>query len=234
MRLCVIPARGGSKRIPRKNIRHFCGKPMIAWSIQAAQRATCFDKIVVSTDDDEIAKIAESFGADVPFIRPSELSDDFSGTAPVIAHAIRALESSGLRFDWVCCLYATAPFVRADEIDSGLELGIRGGDGSPVVAATQYPYPIQRALKKDPKSGKASMWYPEYFSARSQDLPEAYHDAGQFSWATSKLWRSAGNMLEGAMIFSLPSWRVIDIDTEEDWKRAELIFNALSGMFKEQ
>ncbi|NMM06002.1 pseudaminic acid cytidylyltransferase [Polaromonas sp.] len=228
MRLAVIPARGGSKRIPRKNIKPFCGKPMIAWSIEAALQSGCFDEIVVSTDDAEIAEVARQCGAQVPFTRPTELSDDHTGTTAVIAHAIDWFAMQGQTPKQVCCLYATAPFVGADDLRRGLVvLGETGSDYA--FSVTSYAFPIQRAIRITP-AGRVGMFNPEHFNTRSQDLEGAYHDAGQFYWGRADAW------LQGRMIFSsaaapvmLPRHRVQDIDTPEDWARAEWMFKALQA-----
>jgi pseudaminic acid cytidylyltransferase len=227
MNLCVIPARGGSKRIPRKNIREFCGKPMIAWSIEAAQASQCFDHIIVSTDDAEIADVARQWGAGVPFMRPEELADDFAGTTPVVAHAVQWFLDQNTEPEAVCCLYATAPFVQSADLRQGLDLLRKNPSDRFVFTATTYASPIQRALKINPRSGQVKMWQPENFSKRSQDLEEAYHDAGQFYWGMPPAWLKAGNLFEGSQALPLPRWRVQDIDTEDDWARAELMHKAL-------
>ena len=227
MNLCIIPARGGSKRIPRKNIREFCGKPMIAWSIGAARASGCFDQIIVSTDDAEIAAVARQWGAEVPFCRPIELANDFTGTMPVVAHAVQWYQDSGLDIAEVCCLYATAPFVEPSDIKGGLDLLAHTASDRFVFTATEYASPIQRALLLDPASGEVHMWQPGNFSKRSQDLEPAYHDAGQFYWGRSKAWIHAINLFEGSKPLLLPRWRVQDIDTQEDWVNAELMFRAL-------
>jgi pseudaminic acid cytidylyltransferase len=226
MNLCVIPARGGSKRIPRKNIREFCGKPMIAWSIEAAQTSGCFDHIIVSTDDDEIAGVARQFSAEVPFIRPAELADDFAGTTPVIAHAVSWYQDRGKDIRAVCCLYATAPFVEPGDLRKGLELLRETPYGRFVFSATAYASPIQRALKINAVSGLAQMWQPDNFIKCSQDLEPAYHDAGQFYWGWPTAWLATANLFEASQLLLLPRWRVQDIDTEEDWIRAELMHKA--------
>jgi len=226
MKLAVIPARGGSKRIPRKNIKAFCGKPMIAWSIEAALASGCFDAVVVSTDDAEIAEVAKAHGASVPFMRPAELSDDHTGTIPVIAHAVRWLIAAGQRPDAVCCLYATAPFVTPEAIREGLQvLEKEGADYA--FSVTSYAFPIQRAIRLS-KQGRMEMFQPEHFNTRSQDLEEAYHDAGQFYWGLTSAWL-AGTAMFGASSAPvvLPRHRVQDIDTPEDWLRAEWMFKAL-------
>lgn len=225
MKLAVIPARGGSKRIPRKNIRLFGDQPMIAWSIQAALQSACFDRVIVSTDDDEIAEVARAYGAEVPFMRPPSLSDDHTPTIPVIAHAIAWHHQQGIIPQAVCCLYATAPFVQPADIREGqLRLDEQACDY--VFSVTRYGFPIQRALRLD-EDGRVAMFQPEHFGTRSQDLEEAFHDAGQFYWGQADAW------LTGQPIFSansyplmLPAWRVQDIDTPEDWERAERLFNA--------
>ncbi|SEL05696.1 pseudaminic acid cytidylyltransferase [Ectothiorhodospira marina] len=222
MNLCIIPARGGSKRIPRKNIKEFAGKPMIVWSIEAAWESGVFDQIIVSTDDDEIAAVASSAGAQAPFRRPGYLSDDHAGTTEVIAHATNWAQNKGWRIDAVCCLYATAPFVRAADINAGLETLLEG-HWDFCFTATEFASPIFRAFTQRQEGG-VEMFFPEHFKERSQDLPEALHDAGQFYWGRPEAW------LQHRIMFGpkskpliLPRWRVQDIDTEDDWKRAELL-----------
>jgi pseudaminic acid cytidylyltransferase len=226
MNLCVIPARGGSKRIPRKNVREFCGKPMIAWSIEASRASGCFDQVIVSTDDTEIADVARQWGADVPFMRPGVLADDFAGTMPVVAHTVLWHQAHGQELTAVCCLYATAPFVEPVDIKEGLELLERAPADRFVFTATSYASPIQRALRLDLSSGDAHMWEPEQFSKRSQDLEPAYHDAGQFYWGRPQAWLSSGNLFEASKPLLLPRWRAQDIDTSEDWIMAELLYEA--------
>jgi pseudaminic acid cytidylyltransferase len=226
MNIALIPARGGSKRIPNKNIRPFCGKPMIAWSIGAALTSGLFDRVIVSTDSEEIAQIALSYGAEVPFIRPTELSTDYCGTIPVIAHAINEIRSTGASVNRVCCIYATAPFISKDDlIAANSKLDLPGVRFSFPVARFQSP--IQRAIRID-VSGLASMFEPESFHQRSQDLEPAYHDVGQFYWGLADAWN------DDAVVFSkisapivIPSYRAQDIDTEDDWIRAELMFLAI-------
>jgi N-acylneuraminate cytidylyltransferase len=226
MKLAVIPARGGSKRIPRKNIKMFCGKPMIAWSIQAALESGCFDQVIVSTDDAEIAAVALQHGAQVPFTRPANLSDDHTGTTAVIAHAINWFVAQGQQPDKVCCLYATAPFVSAESLRQGLTV-LTDTCADYAFSVTSYAFPIQRAIRIT-DTNRVEMFNPEHFATRSQDLEEVYHDAGQFYWGQAEAW------LNNKLIFSpssapikLPRHRVQDIDTPEDWLRAEWLFKAL-------
>lgn len=228
MKLAIIPARGGSKRIPRKNIKPFCGKPMIAWAIEAARESACFDRIIVSTDDSEIADIARDHGVEVPFLRPVELSGDHTGTIPVIAHAIRWQQRHGGSPSAVCCIYATAPFIRAEDLQRGLKLLEQAGCDY-VFSVTSYAFPIQRAIRTTAEN-RIEMFSPEHFHTRSQDLEEAYHDAGQFYWGRAEAW------LQGRVIFGpascpvlLPRHRVQDIDTPEDWVRAEWMFKAMQA-----
>ena len=223
MNLCIIPARGGSKRIPRKNIREFCGKPMIAWSIEAALASECFANVIVSTDDDEIASIALDLGAQVPFRRPSVLADDYSGTTDVVIHSIDWAEQAGFSLEAICCLYATAPFVTADVLRHGLQLLGLTDDDRFVFTATTYPSPIQRALRVD-SDGLAYMFDSSQFIKRSQDLEDAYHDAGQFYWGYTQAWRSDRPLFEASRPLMLPRCRVQDIDTQEDWVLAEGLF----------
>ena len=186
MKVAIIPARGGSKRIPRKNIRDFCGKPIICWSIEAARASGCFEKIIVSTEDDEIASISKKCGAEVAFKRPSDLSDDHTGTGPVMKHAISWLVEHGAKVELACCIYATAPFVTGKDLRSGLEL-MEGSDFDFVFTAASFAFPIQRAVKLNDELG-VEMFDPTSLYVRSQDLEEAWHDAGQFYWGTASAW----------------------------------------------
>ena len=225
-RVAIIPARGGSKRIPRKNIREFCGKPMIAWSIEAALQSGCFKEVIVSTDDREIADASLKLGASVPFLRPPELSGDHAGTLPVVINAIQALESEGSELSEICCLYATAPFVSPGDIQDGLNL-LKSSGAEYAIAVTGFPFPIQRALRIS-NNQRISMMNPQAFSSRSQDLEEAYHDAGQFYWGTRQAWLSGTpSFLADTVPVILPQHRVQDIDTPEDWVRAEWLFRAM-------
>lgn len=221
--VCIIPARGGSKRIPRKNIKPFAGKPMIAWSIEAALKSGCFSDVMVSTDDEEIAQVAKEYGATVPFIRPPELSDDYTGTVPVIRHAIRFLALS--EEAKVCCLYATAPMVLPDDLRQGHQKVQAYPDGY-VLSITSYAFPIQRSLVRD-EFGSLNMLFPDQQQTRSQDLPEAWHDAGQFYWAYSGQWLKSDGVFRDAKGIVLPRHRVQDIDTPEDWVFAELLHQVI-------
>src|SRR6185369_859117 len=180
MNIAVIPARGGSKRIPRKNIKPFMGQPVIAHSIAAALASGLFNRIIVSTDDEEIAMVARTCGAEVPFMRPAALADDFTGTNAVVSHAIRWLLDHGQPVSHVCCIYATAPFVSADYLRSGYEKLVDSGR-SFAFSVTSFPFPIQRAIRIT-HEGTVEPFFPEHISSRSQDLEEGYHDAGQFYW----------------------------------------------------
>lgn len=227
MRIAVIPARGGSKRIPRKNIKEFCGKPIVAWSIQAAKESGCFDHVLVSTDDDEIAEVARQCGAEVPFKRPSELSDDYAGTVPVVAHCIDWVNRNVGEVDSACCLYATAPFVQAEDLRRGLQI-LQSTGADYTFSVTSYAFPIQRAIRITTDE-RVEMFQPEHFNTRSQDLEEAWHDAGQFYWGKAKSWLAEQPLFDsGAAPVPLPRHRVQDIDTPEDWVRAELMFKCFN------
>lgn len=226
MTLCIIPARGGSKRILRKNIKLFCGKPMVVWSIEAALQSGCFSQVIVSTDDAEIAEVAKTHGAQVPFMRPASLSDDHTGTIAVIAHAIDWCNQYGKSASQVCCLYATAPFVQASDLQRGLHI-LQSTGVDYAFSVTSYPFPIQRAIRITPAQ-RVEMFQPEYFNTRSQDLEEAWHDAGQFYWGRASAWL-ANKVIFGpdSAPIMLPRYRVQDIDTLEDWLRAEWLFKAM-------
>jgi len=226
MILAIIPARGGSKRIPHKNIKLFMGKPIISYSINAAKKSGLFDKIIVSTDSKEIAQVAEKCGAEIPFFRPAELSDDFTGTDEVILHALNWFIKKDINIDYVCCIYATAPFVKSEYIRDGFEV-LRNTGSTSSFPVTTYPYPIFRSLKIN-SSGKLQMLWPEHLETRSQDLVEVYHDAGQFYWADVKKYLVEKRFLsESAAPVVIPRYLVQDIDTIEDWERAEIMFQVL-------
>ena len=223
--IAIIPARGGSKRIPRKNLAPFDGVPMIVRSIRTALDSGLFDQVVVSTDDEEIAEVARAHGADVPFLRPADLADDFTGTAAVIVHALQQLPA----FDYACCVYATAPLLQVRYLREGFELLEQHPDKSFAFSVCNFGFPVQRALTLDGQ-GALTALYPEFRDTRSQDLSEAFQDAGQFYWGRSDAW------LRGEVVYSpaslpviLPRHLVQDIDTPEDWKRAEYLYAALKA-----
>mgnify|MGYP001266467781 FL=1 len=223
MIVAVIPARGGSKRIPKKNIKKFFGKPIISYSIKAAIDSKLFDKVIVSTDCENIAQVAINYGAEVPFMRPEELSGDFLGTHEVVGHALKWLEDFGDVVDYACCIYATAPMIQGSDLIKGYDL-IKTEKWKAVIAATKYSYPVFRSFKKLPNGG-LEMVFPEHYNSRSQDLPEVYHDAGQFYWAKAQEWKNKpGGFSENNTIIELSNYLVQDIDTIEDWNRAEKIY----------
>jgi pseudaminic acid cytidylyltransferase len=226
MKIAVIPARGGSKRIPRKNIRPFAGKPIIGYSIEAALGCGLFDKVIVSTDDYEIAEVARGFGAEIPYLRPKPLADDYTGTNAVVKHALSWFKERDMAIKHACCIYATAPFVQADDLRKGHDLLLASGK-SFVFSVTSFPFPIQRALRFNAQ-GEVEAMYPEYRATRSQDLEPAWHDAGQFYWGRASAFQNDETLFSPASLaVILPRHRVQDIDSEEDWLRAELMFAAL-------
>ena len=228
MKLAIIPARGGSKRIPRKNIKEFCGKPMIAYSIEAALDSGCFDKVIVSTDDKEIATIAELYGAEVPFVRPPEISDDYATTIQVVAHAIRWCEAQNWPIEAVCCIYATAPFIDKDDLSLGYSKMVAERVEF-VFSAALFPFAIQRAIELSAK-GEVTMIQPGHAATRSQDLPEAYHDAGQFYWGQKTAFLDNKEIFaKHSRIVLVPRERVQDIDTHEDWQFAETLYHAMNS-----
>jgi len=221
--VCIIPARGGSKRIPRKNIKLFRGKPLLVWSIEKAIKSKCFTDVIVSTEDEEIANLAISSGANVPFLRPKELSDDFVGTLDVVKFVIKNFNKE---IKYACCLYATAPMVLTNDLVKSYEEIQILKDDSLIFTATNFDYPIQRAFVLN-SLNKASMIKKNFLFTRSQDLEKTFHDAGQFYWGKTKNWLKAKNMIDNNKAYFLPRWRVQDIDEEEDWLRAEIIHKIL-------
>lgn len=223
--IAIIPARGGSKRIPRKNIKDFYGKPLIAYSIQAALDSKLFDKIIVSTDDEVIADIAKKYGADIPFIRPKELSDDYTGTGDVVNHALGWLKEKGETFDFVCTVYATAPLLQSKYLIEGYR-ELKKSTAINAFSATSMPFPIQRTFKINDE-GRCEMFTPEHYMTRSQDLEEAYQDAGQFYW--TKVDQTSDEIMFGkdSIPIILPRHLVQDIDTLEDWERTEIMYKVL-------
>ena len=227
-RLAIIPARGGSKRIPRKNIRPFCGKPMLAWPIEAALESGCFSRVLVSTDDAEIAEAARACGAEVPFMRPAQLADDYCGTQAVVQHALRFCAAEGDDFTQVACIYATAPLLSAAVIRAGAAL-LAERPCDYAVTVTGFSFPVQRSLLCA-DDGYLKPFFPEHMPKRSQDLPRAYHDAGQLYWGLPAAFLQDTNLwsMRVAPLF-LPELQVQDIDTEQDWQLAEMKFRLLRG-----
>lgn len=223
--VAIIPARGGSKRIPRKNIKDFHGIPLIAYSIKVALKSKLFDKVIVSTDDEEIAKVAVEYGAVVPFIRPKELSDDFTGTGAVVNHALEYLKSVGETYDFVCTIYATAPFLDEKYLIEGFEK-LKNTSAKNAFSCTSMPFPIQRTFKITDDE-RCEMFFPEYFQTRSQDLEEAYQDAGQFYWTNLNIKSNEIIFGKDSIPIILPRFLVQDIDTLEDWKRAEIMYEVI-------
>lgn len=231
MKIAVIPARGGSKRIPKKNIRPFMGKPIIAYSIEAALQSGCFDRVIVSTDDEAIAAVAKTYGAEVPFMRPADLSDDFTGTNAVARHAIEWCIDNGNDIRHACCIYATAPFVTAELIKEGWKK-LTENNADFAVTVTTFPFAIQRALAMEADQ-TLTLFYPEHRDTRSQDLEEGYHDIGQLYWAKAASFVLDKPLFAGSEGGTVPILvsrnRVQDIDTEEDWREAELRYQLLAA-----
>lgn len=225
MKVAIIPARGGSKRIPRKNIKAFCGKPMIAYSIQAALDSKLFDRVIVSTDDEEIAQTAKEYGAEAPFIRPKELSDDFISSGEAVNHTIEFLHSKGAKIDFVCTIYATAPLLQVKYLIEGFHK-LKNSNAHQAFSVTSMPFPIQRTFKIT-QDNRCEMFFPEHFSSRSQDLEEAYQDAGQFYWQNLNIEATDIPFGKSSIPIILPRHLVQDIDTLEDFHRAELMYKIL-------
>jgi len=227
--VAIIPARGGSKRIPKKNIRFFCGKPMIAWSIEAAAKSGLFDRIIVSTDSDEIAQVSQKWGAEVPFMRPKELADDYTGTNDVVRYCLQWLLDRGETIEYACCIYATAPFLKVKYLKKGFEL-LKEYGCAYAFSVSSFSFPIQRSIKIR-TDGRIEPMFPEYVPMRSQDLEEAYHDAGQFYWGRAESFiKELPLYAPGSIPVLLPRYLVQDIDDHEDWQMAELMHQALSMM----
>lgn len=220
--LAIIPARGGSKRIPKKNIKNFLGKPIIAYSIEIAIKSNLFDEIMVSTDDDEIAKIAIKYGAKVPILRSKDTSDDYATLADVIDEVVEYYNDQKQFFDYACCILPTSPLLNISDLKNGLDLMIEKKFDS-VKPIVKFSYPIQRALKYN--NGKVEMIKPEHLKTRSQDLEETYHDAGQFYWFKPKC--GLKGTKKGAIIISEKS--VQDIDNMDDWEIAEFKYKLLNS-----
>lgn len=225
MHIAVIPARGGSKRIPKKNIKDFCGKPMISYSIEATLNSNIFDEVIVSTDSKEIAQVAIEHGAKVPFMRPADISDDYASTGDVMSHAVSWAQNNYSVLISACCIYATAPFITKEDLLKAFKI-FEQNDWFYVFSATSYPFPIQRAIRRK-DSGGIEMFQPNHFSTRSQDLEKSYHDAGQFYFGTVDAWLQKEQLFQRrSEIIVLPRWRVQDIDEKEDWIFAEKLFKA--------
>jgi pseudaminic acid cytidylyltransferase len=222
MKIAVIPARGGSKRIPRKNIKEFCGRPMIGWAIASAIKSKLFDNVIVSTDDEEIADIARKWGAETPFTRPVELSDDLTPTVPVIAHAVRYAIESGWDLEYACCIYPCVPFLQENDLVDAFNL-MQKNNADFVYPVTEYAHPIQRAMRQL-STGQMQFVNPENELTRTQDLEKTFHDSGQFYWGKSSAWLEQKKMHTDGLGMSIPNWRVVDIDSMDDWKRAEELF----------
>ncbi|WP_415396920.1 pseudaminic acid cytidylyltransferase [Sulfurimonas sp. CS5] len=223
--VAIIPARGGSKRIPKKNIKEFFNKPLIAYSIEVALESKLFDKVIVSTDDEDIAIIAKEYGAEVPFLRPKELSDDITGTTDVTLHAVEFLKLQGFEYNFICTIYATAPLLEKKFLIQGYEK-LKNSDAINSFSATSMPFPIQRTFKLD-KNGRCEMFMPEHYESRSQDLEIAYQDAGQFYWSKSNQNSNEIMFSKDSIPILLPRHLVQDIDTPEDWERAEIIYQLM-------
>jgi len=224
MNIAIIPARGGSKRIPRKNIKSFNGKPMLAYAIEAAHNSGLFEHVIVSTDDLEISDIAREWGAETPFVRPAELANDFAATVPVIAHAVLACQALNWTFEYACCIYPGVPFIQINDLQESLEL-LRKSTADYCFPVTEFPSAIQRALKRS-SDGHMQPFHPEFELVRTQDLEPAYHDAGQFYWGKAAAWLHNSKVHSSGIGLVIPNWRVVDIDTPEDWHRAESLFKA--------
>ncbi len=232
MNICVIPARGGSKRIPQKNIRLFYGKPMIAYAIDAAINSALFDHVVVSTDSEDIAKVSREFGAETPFMRPPMLADDFTPTVPVISHAIDKAEEFGWDVDKVCCIYPGVPLIHPDNIHSALSLMLETGAAFSFPVA-EFPAAVQHALKRD-KDGRITPYNSQFQLARSQDFEQSYFDAGQFYWGTKQAWRTLPKIHENGVGLVIPKWSAVDINTPSDWQLAEMLYEIWSKKEHEQ
>ena len=220
--LCIIPARGGSKRIPRKNVKLFLGKPMLAYSIETAKSTGLFAEVMVSTDDNEIAEVAKSYGAEVPFMRSADTSNDFATTADVLKEVILNYKKLGREFDNFCCFYATAPLVQSKDVVSAFER-LQQSDFTCIYPVVQFSYPIWRCLDLA-EDGTMKRHWPEFENSRSQDLPKTFHDTGTFYWYKTKDWLN-GNMKIGGI--EVNETTIQDIDTETDWALAEMKYNLL-------
>ncbi len=222
MKIAIIPARAGSQRIKRKNTKSFCGKPMITWTIEKLIDSNIFDKILVSTDDIETQNIAVKLGVEVPFIRPKNLSDSHTATVPVISHAIQQVKKLNWNVRYACCIYPCTPFLETNDIKESFDILYKNNHNF-VYPVVEYPHPIQRSMIRD-ETGKIKFKYPEYELTRTQDLESFFHDSGQFYWGKSEAWLKGLKMHTDGVSIKIPSWRALDIDTNEDWEKAEKIF----------
>lgn len=222
MNIAIIPARGGSKRIPKKNIKNFLGKPIIAYPIKTAIESNLFDKVIVSTDSQEIANIAKAHGAEIPFMRPKQLADDYTPTVPVISHAIKELEKMSVKAKYICCIYPCSPMLNIKDLVHGFDK-IKTDRFDFVYPIVEYTHPVYRAMVKDNK-GRMKFLFPENELTRTQDIRKSFHDAGQFYWGKHKAWLNNKKMHTDGIGLEIPSWRVVDIDLNDDWKRAEVLF----------
>lgn len=225
MRIAVVPARGGSKRIPRKNIKPFAGNPMISYAINVARRSDLFSHIVVSTDDDEIGEVSRGLGAETPFVRPAELSDDHATTVSVIAHAIQSCESLGWQIDAVCCIYPAVPFLQPQDLAAAWHM-YENSSADFCFPVAEFPSAVQRALRRA-ADGRLMPLKPENELTRTQDLESAFFDAGQFYWGSRRAWLSNSRIHSNGIGFVIPGWRAIDIDTADDWDRAQLLHQVI-------
>lgn len=223
--LAIIPARGGSKRIPRKNVKPFLGKPMLAYPIEAALATGLFDEVMVSTDDEEIAEVARQYGAKVPFMRSAETANDYATLADVLHEVLNKYEEQGKVFDNMCCILATSPMLQSEDISNGFNTLINS-DFSTIVPIVEFSYPILRSFKMNDDNAIEYNW-PEYAKSRSQDLPKSYHDSGTFYWHKINLWRD-GKITRGGVVVSEET--VQDIDTEQDWKMAEIKYKLMNNV----
>ncbi|MBR6147780.1 MAG: pseudaminic acid cytidylyltransferase [Lachnospiraceae bacterium] len=223
--LAIITARGGSKRIPRKNIKEFCSEPIIAYSIKAAIDSGVFDEVMISTEDEEIARISEEYGAKIPFFRSERTASDYATTTDVLMEVLDEYEKRGMHFDMACCIYPTAPFITADRLKEAVET-LKESDADTLIPVVGFSYPPQRALVIE--DGKLVFKYPENLVARSQDLEKHYHDAGQFYVFKTQAFKKTGNLMKGNIIpMILDEMEVQDIDTEQDWELAQVKYKLL-------
>lgn len=227
MNIAIIPARGGSKRIKKKNIKLFLDNPIIYYSITVAKKTNLFDKIVVSTDDTDIKELSLQLGAEVPFVREKKLSDDLTPTLPVICDTILKCKKFGYKFKNVCCIYPTAPFIRVEDITNTFNL-LKENYDKFYFPVTEFPSSIYRSFTLK-KNNEVSLLYPENEQKRTQDITKVFHDASQFYWASVNTWLNSKGIHSNGIGYKIPNWRVVDFDTIEDWKRAEVIAESIDS-----